>query len=201
LPNLLHVIVRAREYIYGSHLHAVELSWRCAHWYWQRAVPVLPAWTPIPQAMDPGKVRGYLKRAFGDDLGDVEAAMGELAAAYGRDDIGGNAYRLYENFRHADGAEDAMPVLDWLQHMMPLRQLSLSDITMHCTVPCQPSRICVFLQGHSMHAQRRGLHVDRPTVSDGTRGWGAKADLVRGRRTRLQPLAPAACTCIAAACL
>jgi hypothetical protein len=49
--------------------------------------------------MDPNKVRGYLKRAFGDDLGDVEAAMGELAAAYGKDDIGGNAYRLYEHFR------------------------------------------------------------------------------------------------------
>jgi hypothetical protein len=62
--------------------------------------------------MDPGKVRGYLKRAFGDDLGDVEAAMGELAAAYGKDDIGGNAYRLYENFRCAAGAKDAMPVLD-----------------------------------------------------------------------------------------
>jgi hypothetical protein len=49
--------------------------------------------------MNPGKVRGYLHRAFGDELADVEAAMGELAAAYGKDDIGSNAYRLYENFR------------------------------------------------------------------------------------------------------
>lgn len=53
----------------------------------------------IKQAMDQEKVRGYLNRAFGDDLGEVEAALEELAAAYGSDEIGNNAYRLYENFR------------------------------------------------------------------------------------------------------
>lgn len=51
--------------------------------------------------MEPQKVRGYLKRAFGEDLDDTEAALGDLAAAYGKDEIGGNAYRLYENFRCA----------------------------------------------------------------------------------------------------
>lgn len=48
-------------------------------------------------------MRGYLHRAFGDELGDVEASLGDLAAAYSKEDIGGNGYRLYENFRQACG--------------------------------------------------------------------------------------------------
>ena len=70
-------------------------------------------------------MRGYLKRAFGDDLRDVEAAMGELAAAYGKEDIGGNAYRLYENFRYADCAN--MPC--HLGDSIPFAQRS--DVAVH----------------------------------------------------------------------
>lgn len=49
--------------------------------------------------MNPEQARGYLKRAFGDNLAEVEAALGRLAESLPKDEIGKEAYRLYENFR------------------------------------------------------------------------------------------------------
>ena len=51
------------------------------------------------QAMNPETVRGYLRRAFKDDLEAVESALGELTEAFSKEEIGSNAYRLYEHFR------------------------------------------------------------------------------------------------------
>jgi hypothetical protein len=51
------------------------------------------------KAMNPQQARGYLKRAFGDDLADVEAALGGLAESLPKKDVGKEAYRLYEKFR------------------------------------------------------------------------------------------------------
>ena len=47
----------------------------------------------------PGSVQGYLSKAFGPRLQDAEAALTQLAETYSSDDIGREAYRLYEQFR------------------------------------------------------------------------------------------------------
>jgi hypothetical protein len=49
--------------------------------------------------IDPGKVRVYLTKKFGDDLPAATAAMEELASAHPPDDLNARAYRLYEKFR------------------------------------------------------------------------------------------------------
>jgi hypothetical protein len=51
------------------------------------------------QPIDPAKVRTYLEGKFGDDLGDVTAAMRELAESLDSDDLSQTAYALYEKFR------------------------------------------------------------------------------------------------------
>lgn len=51
------------------------------------------------KAVNPKQVAGYLKRAFGEDLSDAEAALEDLAAALPASDIGSHAYKLYEQFR------------------------------------------------------------------------------------------------------
>lgn len=50
-------------------------------------------------AIKPGGVQGYLSRAFKDRLGDAKAAMEELAAAVPPEQLGREAYGLYERFR------------------------------------------------------------------------------------------------------
>jgi hypothetical protein len=56
-------------------------------------------------ALDKGKaasvagVRSYLTRAFGDRLGEVRAAMEELAASLPPDELNRTGFRLYERFR------------------------------------------------------------------------------------------------------
>ena len=49
--------------------------------------------------IDPSQVRGYLERAFGDDLKAVWQAMTRLAQAHGPDELSDIAFRLYERFR------------------------------------------------------------------------------------------------------
>jgi hypothetical protein len=53
------------------------------------------------QPIDPGHVRRYLARAFGDDLAAVRAALEALAQAYPPDQLAARAYALYEAFRPA----------------------------------------------------------------------------------------------------
>lgn len=53
----------------------------------------------VTQAMNPQQARSYLQRAFGDDLADVEAALAGLAESLPEEEIGKEAYRLYEKFR------------------------------------------------------------------------------------------------------
>jgi hypothetical protein len=47
----------------------------------------------------PAGVRTYLTRAFGDRLGEVRAAMEELAASLPPEDLDRVGFRLYERFR------------------------------------------------------------------------------------------------------
>ena len=44
-------------------------------------------------------VRTYLTRAFGDRIGEVRAAMEELAASLPPDELDRVGFRLYERFR------------------------------------------------------------------------------------------------------
>jgi hypothetical protein len=53
------------------------------------------------QAIDPGSVRRYLARAFGNELAAVQVALEELARAYAPDQLAARAYALYEQFRPA----------------------------------------------------------------------------------------------------
>ncbi|KAL4447265.1 hypothetical protein ABPG77_007298 [Micractinium sp. CCAP 211/92] len=50
-------------------------------------------------AIKPGGVQAYLRRAFKERLGDAKAAMEELAAAVPAEQLGREAYKLYERFR------------------------------------------------------------------------------------------------------
>ena len=52
-----------------------------------------------PDPIDPASVQRYLEGKFGDDLGVVEAAMNELAAAFPPEKLAECAYGLYEQFR------------------------------------------------------------------------------------------------------
>ena len=64
-------------------------------------------------ALDKGRpasaagVRTYLARAFGDRLGEVRAAMEDLAASLPPDELDRVGFRLYERFRPEvpEGAE------------------------------------------------------------------------------------------------
>lgn len=47
----------------------------------------------------PGAVQGYLSKSFGPRLEDAETALQQLAESFEPDEIGGEAYRLYEHFR------------------------------------------------------------------------------------------------------
>jgi len=49
--------------------------------------------------IDPGSVRRYLEKKFGDALPEVQAAMEELARAYEPRQLAVRAYALYEKFR------------------------------------------------------------------------------------------------------
>jgi hypothetical protein len=51
------------------------------------------------QPIDPDSVRDYLENKFGDDLKAVRSAMQKLAKAYKPQQLGHDAYRLYERFR------------------------------------------------------------------------------------------------------
>jgi len=51
------------------------------------------------QTVKPDTVRGYLKRAFKDNLGAVQDAMQQLANAYSPEDIGKKGYDFYVDFR------------------------------------------------------------------------------------------------------
>ena len=53
------------------------------------------------QLIEPESVKRYLDRAFGDELGDVQAAMETLARSYPPDQLAAHAYALYEKFRPA----------------------------------------------------------------------------------------------------
>lgn len=55
--------------------------------------------------MHPKQVRGYLERAFKDDLSAAEEALAALAAAYPPEAIGSKAYHLYEQFRCGRASE------------------------------------------------------------------------------------------------
>ena len=50
-------------------------------------------------AIKPATVLGYLKRAFGARLDDAKQALQGLAASFAKEDIGSQAYHLYEQFR------------------------------------------------------------------------------------------------------
>jgi hypothetical protein len=49
--------------------------------------------------IEPGSVRRYLEKKFGEALPEVQAAMEELAAAYEPNRLASRAYDLYERFR------------------------------------------------------------------------------------------------------
>ncbi|HEU5407423.1 MAG TPA: hypothetical protein VFU48_06625 [Nitrospira sp.] len=49
--------------------------------------------------IDPDSVRHYLENKFGDDLKAVRSAMQKLAKAYNPQQLGHDAYTLYERFR------------------------------------------------------------------------------------------------------
>ena len=51
------------------------------------------------QPIDPAGVRRYLAQKFGHELADVQAAMEAMAKAYSPDQLGAQAYALYEQFR------------------------------------------------------------------------------------------------------
>lgn len=51
--------------------------------------------------IDPEQVRGYLARAFGDDLAGVRRSMGQLAKSFKKADLANQAFALYETFRPA----------------------------------------------------------------------------------------------------
>ena len=51
--------------------------------------------------IDPQSVREYLRKAFGDALSEVRAALVELAGSYTSQEIEHVAYSLYEKFRPA----------------------------------------------------------------------------------------------------
>jgi hypothetical protein len=51
------------------------------------------------QPIDPKRVRRYLVQKFGRELGNVRAAMEDLAKAYPPDQLAAQAYTLYEQFR------------------------------------------------------------------------------------------------------
>ena len=51
------------------------------------------------RAISPESVESYLKRKFGDELPEVEAAMKELAQAFKPQELAAKAYALYEDFR------------------------------------------------------------------------------------------------------
>lgn len=66
---------------------------------------LLAAHEERPQS--PAPVRAYLARAFGDRLGEVRAAMEQLAASLPPDELNRVGFRLYERFRPEvpDGVE------------------------------------------------------------------------------------------------
>jgi hypothetical protein len=49
--------------------------------------------------VNPPSVQRYLENKFGESLGDVRAAMEELASSYQLEELGRKAYPLYEKFR------------------------------------------------------------------------------------------------------
>ena len=51
------------------------------------------------QAVNPGQVRGYLQRAFKEQLSAVQSAMQQLANAYSPEEVGKRGYDLYVDFR------------------------------------------------------------------------------------------------------
>jgi hypothetical protein len=51
------------------------------------------------QPISPTSVKGYLIRAFGDELSNVRQAMQDLAATYAAEELEQAAYDLYEQFR------------------------------------------------------------------------------------------------------
>ena len=53
------------------------------------------------QAVNPATVRGYLQRAFKNNLGAVQSAMQQLAKAYAPEELGKKGYDLYVDFRCA----------------------------------------------------------------------------------------------------
>jgi hypothetical protein len=70
-----------------------------------REIPVAAAKGGAVVALDkdkpgsPSAVRNYLARAFGERLGEVRAAMEELAASLPPDELDRTGFRLYERFR------------------------------------------------------------------------------------------------------
>jgi len=76
-----------------------------------RAVDPAAKKTAAQAVVDPTKVEAYLRGAFGDQLGDVQAAMADAATACSKEDLRANAMRLYERFRpewHGWGARGQM---------------------------------------------------------------------------------------------
>lgn len=51
------------------------------------------------KAIEAEQVRGYLERAFGEDLPAVREAMEQLAGTRDPDELAAEAFRLYERFR------------------------------------------------------------------------------------------------------
>jgi hypothetical protein len=49
----------------------------------------------------PEQVRGYLERAFGDDLAPVQKVFEQLATSFKPDQLAERAFGLYEKFRPA----------------------------------------------------------------------------------------------------
>ena len=75
------------------------------------------------KAASPKAQEGYLQRAFGDRLSDVEGVFKELAESYSPKDAAASGYKLYEKFRPSvppgQGGWGAKGVLD-LQFVLSL---------------------------------------------------------------------------------
>ena len=69
-----------------------------------RALPAVRAASGVralakDKPADPASVRRYLASKFGENLGEVESALRELAGAFPPDRLDESAYGLYERFR------------------------------------------------------------------------------------------------------
>jgi hypothetical protein len=51
------------------------------------------------EVIEPDGVRWYLESKFGDDLGQVQSAMRQLAKSFGPKELAAQAFHLYERFR------------------------------------------------------------------------------------------------------